>query len=167
MWAKLIRDILILPFTVVCIIPYGIYEGEKRFASEMLTLEISGSIFFACGLLLFGYTVVLFAKTGKGTLAPWSPTQKLVVQGPYRHCRNPMITGVLFMLIGEGLFLHSPHVLVWAGLFFMINSAYFILSEEPGLEKRFGDEYKRYEAQVPRWIPRIKPFDPRGHNVMP
>ena len=43
----------------------------------------------------------LFVTVGKGTLAPWEPTQKLVVQRVYSHVRNPMISGVLFSLLGE------------------------------------------------------------------
>ena len=47
-------------------------------------------------------TIRLFVTVGKGTLAPWNPTQKLVVQGVYRHVRNPMISGVMFILAGRG-----------------------------------------------------------------
>ena len=33
------------------------------------------------------------------------------------------------------------------------------LSEEPGLSKRFGEAYAIYKRHVPRWIPRLKPWD--------
>ena len=112
----------------------------------------------AFGLFLFFYTVFLFRKIGKGTLAPWSEKQKLVVAGPYRYCRNPMISGVLFILIGEALVLHSLSILTWSGCFFVINTIYFLVSEEPALERRFGDDYKQYKKQVSRWLPRIKPY---------
>jgi protein-S-isoprenylcysteine O-methyltransferase Ste14 len=49
-----------------------------------------------------------------------------------------------------------------AFLFFAINHVYFILSEEPGLEKRFGQEYLEYKKNVPRWIPRLKPWNQGG-----
>src|SRR5215813_7983567 len=49
-------------------------------------------------------------------------------------------------------------VRVWALLFFAVNNTYFILSEEPGLERRLGDSFRRYKANVPRWIPRSKPW---------
>ena len=44
----------------------------------------------AGGLLLFSWCVRLFAQIGRGTLAPWDPTRKLVAVGPYRYVRNPM-----------------------------------------------------------------------------
>jgi len=34
------------------------------------------------------------------------------------------------------------------------------LSEEPGLERRFGEDYRRYKRAVPRWIPRLVPVPP-------
>jgi protein-S-isoprenylcysteine O-methyltransferase Ste14 len=104
------------------------------------------------------YTITLFGRFGNGTLAPWQPTQKLVVIGPYRYVRNPMISGVFFILIGESLILHSTSILEWAGLFFLINTTYFILSEEPSLEERFGQDYRQYKRHVGRWIPRLHPY---------
>ncbi len=110
------------------------------------------------GSFLFFYTVFLFKNIGKGTLAPWSEKQKLIVVGPYRYCRNPMISGVLFILISESLILHSLAILIWAGCFFLINTIYFLISEEPALERKFGDDYKQYKKHVSRWLPRITPY---------
>lgn len=69
-----------------------------------------------------------------------------------------MITGVLFILLGESLILHATNVLIWAGIFVVINTIYFILVEERSMLRRFGNEYTAYKKQVPRWIPRFKPY---------
>lgn len=156
---KHLRDILILPFTVTCVVPYFIYEKGNRFPGTLF-LTILSVFFFSVGLLLFFYTVFLFGTIGKGTLAPWSEKQKLVVVGPYRYCRNPMITGVLLILLGEALFLHSFSVLIWAGIFIICNTIYFVLFEEPALYKKFGEEYAQYKQRVPRWIPTWKAYKP-------
>jgi protein-S-isoprenylcysteine O-methyltransferase Ste14 len=153
-----LRDVLILPFTVTCIVPYLIYDPQQDLISNHTLIKIAGSLFLVSGLSLFLYTVFLFKKIGRGTLAPWSAKQKLVVAGPYRYCRNPMITGVLFILTGETFILHSTSIMLWAVIFFTINTLYFIISEEPGLLTRFGDEYREYKKHVPRWIPRITPY---------
>jgi protein-S-isoprenylcysteine O-methyltransferase Ste14 len=112
------------------------------------------------GFPLLRATISRFDAEGDGTLAPWDPTRKLVVSGPYRHVRNPMISGVVFSLLGEALLLRSPAVGCWGALFFLVNAVYFPISEEPGLEKRFGEDYRRYKRAVPRWIPRWRPWDP-------
>jgi protein-S-isoprenylcysteine O-methyltransferase Ste14 len=156
---KHLRDIILLPFTVSVVVPYLIYNSQRPLVQERyLLLNISGSIIGLAGILMLAYTISLFGRFGKGTLAPWSPTQKLVVVGPYRYCRNPMISGVFFILIGEACFFNSVDIMRWAGLFFIINTLYFIMKEEPDLEQRFGDQYRVYKRNVPRWIPNLRPY---------
>jgi protein-S-isoprenylcysteine O-methyltransferase Ste14 len=104
-------------------------------------------------------TIRLFLMVGKGTLAPWKPTQRLVVHGIYRHVRNPMISGVFFVLLGEALLAASLPLFCWFLCFVIGNAIYISLAEEPGLVKRFGDEYEVYRRNVPRWIPRVKGWD--------
>jgi len=41
----------------------------------------------------------------------------------------------------------------------LINAAYIPLLEEPMLVNRFGDDYVTYERNVPRWIPRLTPWE--------
>jgi hypothetical protein len=71
-----------------------------------------------------------------------------------------MISGVLFMLAGETVLCGSWAIAAWMLLFAAINTIYFKLSEEPGLVKRFGQEYVAYRAKVPMWLPRLKPWRP-------
>ena len=39
------------------------------------------------------------------------------------------------------------------------NAVYIPLAEEPGLVKRFGDEYLAYKRNVPRSIPRMRGWE--------
>jgi protein-S-isoprenylcysteine O-methyltransferase Ste14 len=98
------------------------------------------------------------SEIGQGTLAPWDPTGHLVAEGPYAHVRNPMISAVLAALLGEAAVFGSPGILILAGAFVVVNHGYLLLHEEPGLERRFGDEYREYKRAVPRWIPRSRPW---------
>jgi protein-S-isoprenylcysteine O-methyltransferase Ste14 len=121
-----------------------------------------GLMLVAAGLALWVWTVRLFAGIGQGTLAPWSPTRHLVLEGPYSHVRNPMIAAVLAVLIGEAALFGSARLLIWCAVFFAINWVYFVLHEEPGLMRRFGEEYCSYRHNVPRWVPRRTPWTPAG-----
>ncbi len=148
-------SILLLPFLVVVVVPYWLRQTFP--VSETATSPLArllGVALLAGGLGLFAWCVSLFARVGQGTLAPWDPTRNLVALGPYRYVRNPMIAGVALMLLGEALFWTSAALAVWAAVFFLINHLYFVLSEEPGLERRFGEPYRVYKANVPRWLPR-------------
>ena len=121
---------------------------------------IGGASLIVAGLALWYRTVRLFAVAGDGTLAPWDPTRKLVVLGPYRHTRNPMIVAVVVVLAGEAALFGSLPILVWTAAFLAVNAIWFPLVEEPGLVKRFGAEYDEYRRAVPRWVPRRTPWTP-------
>jgi protein-S-isoprenylcysteine O-methyltransferase Ste14 len=157
---KHLRDIILLPFTVTFIVPYLLYDSDSKdvVIPHTLTFKLVGWLIAVAGSALFVYTVFLFKILGQGTLAPWQPTQKLIVEGPYRYCRNPMITGVFFMIVGEGLMLYSTNILAWAVAFFIINTLYFIFVEERSMMQRFGSDYLKYKKNVPRWLARLRPF---------
>jgi len=153
-------NIIVLPFTVTVIVPFLVYPDQVSYIRESTFLKVIGVVIFFMGLVLFSYTVYLFGRIGRGTLAPWSPPKRLVVKGPYLYCRNPMISGIFFMLLGEACVLHSVNIFLWAALVFIINTIYFIFVEEVALQKRFGEEYARYKSAVPMWIPKTKPYHP-------
>jgi protein-S-isoprenylcysteine O-methyltransferase Ste14 len=123
--------------------------------------SLPGCLLAGLGVLLLYKTIALFARVGEGTLAPWDPPQRLVIRGPYRYVRNPMISGVLFVLLGEAIFLGSVSLLIWYLVFFALNALIMPLIEEPMMEDRFGSDYVSYKRNVPRWIPRLKPWTPR------
>ena len=119
-----------------------------------------GAALLICGLRLMRQTISLFSRVGEGTLAPWDPTRKLVIEGPYRRVRNPMITGVFTVLSGETLILGAPQMAAWTAIFGALNAIFIPLAEEPDLVKRFGKDYVTYRSNVPRWIPRRRPWTP-------
>jgi protein-S-isoprenylcysteine O-methyltransferase Ste14 len=162
-WRHL-RAILLLPAVVTFLVPgvilgvAGVDVGWGLGAPWNALPVLAGAALVLAGLALWYRTVALFAREGEGTLAPWDPTRKLVVRGPYRYVRNPMITGVLLVLSGEAALFGSVWIMAWAAAFFAVNAVWFPLAEEPGLVRRFGDEYEEYRRAVPRWVPRSRPW---------
>jgi protein-S-isoprenylcysteine O-methyltransferase Ste14 len=157
--------VAVFPLTVTVLIPLWIarrYVIRLALGSSAtaLLLQGSGVAVLCVGLILFLSSLRRFASDGQGTLAPWDPPQHLVVQGPYRFVRNPMISGVVVILVGEAMLLRSrPHA-VWALLFLGINLVYIPLLEEPLLRLRFGNAYREYCRHVPRLFPRFHPWRP-------
>lgn len=125
-----------------------------------LIVQAIGVAIGLAGLVLFAASLRRFVVNGRGTLAPWDPPKHLVVQGPYRYVRNPMISGVILVLVGEALILRSGSHGWWAATFFGVNSIYIPLLEEPLLRARFGRAYTQYARHVPRLIPRVRPWTP-------
>ncbi|MFQ5716127.1 MAG: methyltransferase family protein [Nitrospinales bacterium] len=161
-----LKSILALPVNVLVVVPIAIVWLTNSTAYSFQPASISQIQFWVGvaaavkGLILMAWTISDFVRIGKGTLAPWKPTQNLVVKGPYRHVRNPMISGAFLVLLAEALLLQSLPVGGWAFVFMVANAVYIPLSEEKALEKRFGEEYRRYKKNVPRWFPRLTPWFP-------
>jgi protein-S-isoprenylcysteine O-methyltransferase Ste14 len=156
--------IVLLPGTVTVLIPallLGAKPGTLVPSGGLSGAELApwplallGGVLIGFGVATIAWTVALFAGVGRGTLAPWDPPARLVVRGPYRYVRNPMITGVVSVLLGQSALFGSVAVLVWAAIVFAINAVYFPLVEEADLRHRFGAEYEEYAARTPRWVPR-------------
>jgi protein-S-isoprenylcysteine O-methyltransferase Ste14 len=149
-----------LPLSVTVIVP-GILVRlfGKRSPCRSVQLPV-GMTLITMGFFMLAWTVSLFRRIGKGSLASWDPTRELVVEGPYSHTRNPMISGVLSILAGESVLFGSWPILVWASVFCAINTTYFKLFEERGLLERFGDDYALYLENVPMWLPRVTSWNP-------
>lgn len=153
-----LRAIALLPGVVTLLVPLLVLLATGSNAT--IPSALPGIALIAVGFMLWLWTVRLFARIGEGTLAPWDPPRRLVIEGPYRHVRNPMITAVLVVLAGEAVFFWSLPLLIWFALFFVGTYTVFRLFEEPELEQRFGEEYREYKRNVPRWLPRRNPWDP-------
>jgi protein-S-isoprenylcysteine O-methyltransferase Ste14 len=161
------RAILLLPFLVTVVVPATIlfltgpdpFDLWQSFPATRVTLPVLGGVLICLGLVLMVATVRLFGAVGQGTLAPWDPPQRLVVRGVYRHVRNPMISGVFCVLLGEAVLAASLPLLGWFAAFVLVNAVYIPLAEEPGLVKRFGEQYLTYTANVPRWLPRLTAWE--------
>jgi protein-S-isoprenylcysteine O-methyltransferase Ste14 len=148
---------LLLPITILIVVPWLLDPHPVMASGSEL---LAGLLIIALGLYMMARTFLSFFQIGKGTLAPWDPPHKLVIVGMYAHVRNPMILGVITVVVGESLALASLSIFLFAVFAFVLNTVYFIFSEEPGLEKRFGEEYREYKRNVPRWLPRLKPWEP-------
>jgi protein-S-isoprenylcysteine O-methyltransferase Ste14 len=154
-----------LPFVVAVLVPLWL---ARRYDVRLVVggsvthsiLQVAGLALLLAGLTLFASSLRRFAVDGRGTLAPWDPPRTLVVRGPYRYVRNPMISGVAFVLFGEAVILGSRAHLWWAVIFLAINAVYIPLLEEPLLAARFAGSYDEYRRNVPRLLPRLRPWDP-------
>ncbi len=114
-----------------------------------------GMLSLAAGFSLWLWTFIYFILAG-GTPVPFNPPPRLLTGGPYARARNPMISGIFFLVLGTGLLLKS------ISMTFIMTPAFILASvlelkfvEEPELEMRLGREYREYRLRVPMFIPRI------------
>lgn len=113
---KHLRAIVVLPGMGIIVIPaiilyftVPIKPGWSLPFPLCLASLLPGLCLIALGLLLMIKSISMFVSVGKGTLAPWDATSHLVVRGVYKRVRNPMITGVSCILLGEAALLMFCH----------------------------------------------------------
>lgn len=169
LWWRHVMSFLLFPVTMTLVIPALIVVGagvRPHFDSALtVALAGAGGLLVAGGLTLLVWTVVLFDRVGEGTLGlgeVMGEPVHLVVRGPYRHVRNPMISGVLCILLGEAAVTASGWLLAWFAIFLTFQAIAIRFWEEPHLTRRFGSEYLDYRQNVPRWIPRISAWKPKA-----
>ena len=154
---SLIKTIVLFPLNVMGMIPFAIlWFSEKIELYQVVLLQTClGLFFFIVGLCVCWVTVSIFTDYGKGTPAPWAPPKILIGIGLYKYVRNPMMLGVLCVLLGEAVFFLSVGLFLWFLIFFTGSLIVIPLWEEVDLGRRFGEPYFEYKKQVPRWVPRI------------
>ena len=121
-------------------------------------LPEAGAPLTVVGLALVMWCHTLFLEIGRGTAHPFAAkTQELVIVGPYRYVRNPMMWGVGSLLAGSALWLGSAGLWVALAVFLTFILPFVPYYEERDMERRFGEAYRDYCRRVPRWVPRIPP----------
>ena len=112
---------------------------------------------WAC--LKMGWARLLFAGAlfppGAGVEENRVP-QRLVVEGPYRHVRNPLYVTDFALILGTAL-LCGNWFLILLAVLYLLQLALQLPLEERELRRRFGAPYRRYCRLVPRFVPRLRP----------
>ncbi len=83
---------------------------------------------------------------------PRRPTTALVITGPFRISRNPLYLSFLCLYVGIAIFVNGLWPLLLAVPLVAVLRSGVIGPEERYLERKFGDEYRRYRSQVRRWL---------------
>ena len=158
---------LSIPISVAGNIPAVLQQADHISKSTVFSSDFEylaafvGCILGSIGIGLLLWTSQLFHVVGKGTLSPDENlcSSRLILVGPYKYSRNPMITGAALALAAHALVANSPRIMCFAIAFVPIKTWYFIYVEEPGLVQKFGSEYVEYKQHVPRWIPALTAYN--------
>jgi len=148
--------LFVLPLILFAIV--GLALEPRTFAFVPRAIEwIFAPVVIAVGLFFVAWSAWTQWTIGRGTPAPFAPTQHLVVSGPYKLCRNPIELGAIVYYLGIGtIFGGTTFGIVCMALGFVIGSTYHRFVEEKELRARFGEEYENYRKITPFLIPRLR-----------
>jgi protein-S-isoprenylcysteine O-methyltransferase Ste14 len=148
------------PATVAGLVPWWITHWKNAAAfGNVPAVRILGVILILTGIPILLNSFARFAIQGLGTPAPVFPTRHLVAQGLYRYVRNPMYVALMLVVLGQALLFGSVALLEYGAILWFGFHAFVLAYEEPKLRATFGGEYRTFCANVPRWIPRLRPWE--------
>ncbi|MBD9424009.1 isoprenylcysteine carboxylmethyltransferase family protein [Pseudomonas sp. PDM15] len=123
----------------------------SNFGIDRWLLVATGALLFAAGAATMPAAVGLFRRLGTH-VPPSRPTTLIATTGPYRWTRNPMYLGMALVYAGIAVGFDGPIALALLPLVLMVIQRQVIAREERYLEAKFGDDYRRYKAEVRRWL---------------
>lgn len=149
--------LLLAPGTAAGLVPWWISGWEVQ-PAFFPAARLAGALLVGLGLAALLESFARFALVGLGTPAPVLPTQRLVVTGLYRHVRNPMYLAVTALVLGQALMFGDARLLVYAACLWLIFHLFVLAYEEPTLRRSFPQDYEAFVRNVPRWLPRLRPW---------
>jgi protein-S-isoprenylcysteine O-methyltransferase Ste14 len=155
--------LLVAPGTFAVAVPWWISRWRVHASFPGFTaIRIAGALLITAGAVIVMETFLRFALQGIGTPAPITPTMRLVVTGSYRYVRNPMYIAVVSLVLGQSLLFGNAGVLVYGLCAWLATHLFVVFYEEPTLRRSFPDDYPAFTAHVPRWLPRLTPWNRRS-----
>lgn len=150
---KTIVFTFLVPGSVTILVPYWLLSSRSVPPLEPRPVRYFGTLPILVGSAIYFWCAWDFTFAGRGTPAPIDPPKELVVRGLYRHVRNPIYIGILLILLGEALLFASQRLFAYVAVMFIVYFLVVIIYEEPTLRHKFGESYRQYCKDVPRWIP--------------
>jgi protein-S-isoprenylcysteine O-methyltransferase Ste14 len=128
--------------------------------------------------LVIGFLIALLGELIRFWGVSWAGSEtrttgsvggsNLIISGPFAYVRNPLYVGNILMYFGLGImsFALFPYLQVIAISFFILQYHLIVGEEESFLEKKFGEQFKRFIINVPRFFPRLTPYKDEK-NIQP
>ena len=152
------------PGTVCGLVPFLI-TGWRQPHDSLSWVGALGWLLVLAGAAVLVHAFVAFAWHGRGTPAPTAPTERLVVEGAYRHVRNPMYVAVLAVVLGQVLLFASWGLFTYLVVLGITVNVFVRTYEEPTLREAYGPSYDEFCENVPRWLPRLTPWHGTGRSA--
>ena len=164
---KMILGYIVGGLLVIVLVPSIIYIITSLF-DNVYRIEIIQNtiirwiiiiILLVMGLIYGIWSVIIQNTIGQGgpveigniEISP--KTKNLVVLGPYKNTRNPMLFGTFLLYLAFALFINSITSVVLVSAIFIFMLTVVVKMEEKRLLKDFGNQYEEYRKKVSMFIP--------------
>lgn len=110
-----------------------------------------GAVLAILGIVIAVAGFRQFRKAGTN-VRPDQPTTALVTSGVYRYSRNPLYLALTLVYAGIAVAADNLWALAFLLPALVVMRYGVIAREEVYLERKFGDDYRRFKARVRRWL---------------
>lgn len=149
---------LIFPTGIPAVLVLLLPQVDKRLGIASFYVGNANLLFGILAVVLGGglaiWTIIAQVTLASGTPFPMLPTQKLLIVGPFKYCRNPMTLGTLAAYAGAAVWVGSFSALLAVAILAALLITYLKLIEEQELALRFGQEYLDYKKVTPFMFPK-------------
>ena len=127
---------------------------NRRLPTTFLPRTIARSLgwpLLGGGVLLLGWFEWTLRHAGTPA-SPYKPVSHIVTGGPFHYTRNPGYLSMTMIYTGIASLANALWAILLLPVALLVIQRGVIEREEHYLERKFGEEYLRYKAQVRRWI---------------
>ena len=127
---------------------------NRRFPIPFLPRGMARSLGWSLlggGVLLIGWFEWAM-RQARTPANPYKPVPHMVTQGPFHYTRNPAYLSMTMIYTGIASLANALWAILLLPVALQVIRRGVIEREERYLERKFGEEYLRYKAQVRRWI---------------
>ncbi len=142
-WVYRLRGYLIplpLIFALFC------FHGETE--AELMWV-------LGAGLLLLGVFLRIWAQ--QHLHYRLKVRKRLTLTGPYSFVRNPIYIGNILICLGATIISELLWLVPMMLLYCLVVYSVVVHYEEGHLQEKYGESYRKYISEVPRWIPKVLP----------
>ena len=132
-------------------IPFALFDWPLLSAARAHWRWIPVAAFGLAALWLLVSALGGFRRKGNDP-RPWREDSALVVEGIYRHTRNPMYLGMALLYVAGAVAMNSVWPLLTLGPVLFVVQHHVIAREERYLADLFGEAYLDYCKAVRRWF---------------
>ncbi len=132
---------------------FGLLLG-RRFPIGFLSPTIArgfGWPLLGGGVLLLGWFERAMRQADTPA-SPYKPVSHIATEGPFRYTRNPGYLSMAMIYSGIATIANALWAILLLPAALLVIQRGVIDREESYLERKFGEEYLSYKAQVRRWI---------------
>ena len=134
--------------------------GLMIYFSRNVFPDINNIIFYILSLffIILGPFILISAvrsfKAEQTTINPINinNASSLVISGVFKHSRNPMYLGMVFILLALSFRFNLVGGILFTSIFIMYITKFQIIPEEAAMKSIFGEDFNKYKNKTRRWI---------------